>query len=350
MTTTATPAVPTAPAVRLGAVSVRVRPRSVLVTLALLLVVATAVVVTLGTGRYEIGWARVVEVLLGGGTRPERYAVLELRLPRALVAVMAGAGLALSGALFQSLTRNPLGSPDVIGFTNGAYAGVVVSILVAGGGRGTVQLGAVAGGVVTALVVYLLAYRRGMVGFRLIIVGIAVSMVLSAATTWLMLRARVDTAMSAAIWATGSLNGATNADLAQVGLTLVVLLPLVAVAARALRALALGEEAAAALGVRVRAATLAITVLGVLLSASVVAVTGLIMFIALAAPQLARKAAGTAETPMAATALMGAALLVTSDGVAQHALPGRVLPVGVVTVCIGGSYLVWLLIREARRA
>lgn len=321
-----------------------------IVTGVLLLIIIAVLLIALGSGRYEITPLRVIQVLLGHGSLQERYAVLELRLPRALLAVVAGAGLALSGSLFQSLTRNPLGSPDVIGFTSGAYAGVVVSILLLGGGRLSMQIGAILGGVLTAVLVYALAYRRGMTGFRLIIVGIAMAMILSAATSWLMLRARVDTAMSAAVWGTGSLNGATPMDVLQVTISLAVLIPLVVVAARALRALSLGDDLAASLGVRVRAATLAITVLGVMLSASVIAVTGLIMFIALAAPQLARRVAGTGEAPLFTTTLMGAALLSASDWVAQHALGPIVLPVGVVTVCVGGGYLVWLLIREVRRS
>lgn len=336
--------------VRLGPASVIVRPRSLAVCLLLMAVIAAIAVGSLGSGDFILAPSAVIDVLLGGGTRPERYAVLQLRMPRVLLAVLAGAGLALSGAIFQSMTRNPLGSPDVIGFTNGAYAGVVVSILVLGGGREAVQAGAILGGLATAGIVYLLAYRKGVQGFRLIIVGIATSMVLSAATTWLMLRARVDTAMSAAVWGTGSLNGTTWADVVQVSIGLTVLLPAVAVGAWVLRAMALGDDMAMALGVRMGWAMLGLTVLGVALSATVVAVSGLIMFIALAAPQLARRVVGGAAVPFTATALMGAALLLASDWVAQHALPERQLPVGVVTVCLGGGFLVWLLIREARRS
>ncbi|MCO1340318.1 hypothetical protein BJH93_15725 [Kocuria polaris] len=334
---------------RLRAASLALQ-RPAIVSIVLGAIIFGVFILALGSGSYDVAWTRVVEILAGQGTNAERYAVLQLRLPRVLLAILAGAGLALSGAMFQSLTRNPLGSPDVIGFANGAYAGVVASILVLGGGRGVVQAGAILGGILTAVVVYLLAYRRGMHGFRLIIVGIAVSMILSALTTWLMLRARVDTAMSAAVWGTGSLNGATHADVVQVGVSLLVLLPFVAVAARSLKALSLGDDAAASLGVRTRWATLGISVVGVALSASAVSVTGLIMFIALAAPQLARRAVGTAHVPMFTTALMGSALLLASDWIAQHGLGDRVLPVGVVTVCIGGGYLVWLLIREARRS
>lgn len=335
---------------RLGSASVILRPRTLLVCAVLVVAIAAILMGTLGSGYLGIAPARVIDVLLGGGTRPERYAVLQLRLPRVLLALLAGAGLALSGAIFQSMTRNPLGSPDVIGFTSGAYAGVVVSILLLGGGREAVQAGAIIGGLATAGIVYVLAYRKGVQGFRLIIVGIALSMVLSAATTWLMLRARVDTAMSAAIWGTGSLNGATWADVAQVSVGLAVLLPAVVLGAWALRAMALGDDMAAALGVRLRWAMLGLTVLGVALSATVVAVSGLIMFIALAAPQLARQLVGGASVPFTVTALLGAALLAVSDWIAQYGLPERQLPVGVVTVCLGGGFLIWLLIKEARRS
>ncbi|SKA98434.1 iron complex transport system permease protein [Agreia bicolorata] len=334
---------------RLGPASVILRPRTLLVCSLLAVAIAAILLGTVGSGYLGIAPLRVIDVLLGGGTHLERHAVLQLRLPRVLLALLAGAGLALSGAIFQSLTRNPLGSPDVMGFTSGAYAGVVVSILLLGGGREAVQAGAIVGGLATAGIVYALAYRRGVQGFRLIIVGIALSMVLSAATTWLMLRARVDIAMSAAIWGTGSLNGATWADVAQVAVALAVLLPAVVLGSWVLRAMSLGDDLAAGLGVRLRWAMLGLTVLGVALSASVVAVTGLILFIALAAPQLARQLVGGASVPFAATALLGAALLSASDWIAQFGLPERQLPVGVVTVCLGGGFLVWLLIKEARR-
>lgn len=335
---------------RIGQASVVLRPRTLLVCAVLTVAIAIILIGTLGSGYFPITPPRVIEVLLGGGTHAEQHAVLQLRLPRVLLAVLAGAGLALSGAIFQSMTRNPLGSPDVMGFTSGAYAGVVVSILLLGGGRDSVQMGAIIGGLATAGIVYVLAYRNGIQGFRLIIVGIALSMILSAITTWLMLRARVDTAMSAAVWGTGSLNGATWADVAQVGVGLAVLLPAVALGAWVLRAMALGDDMAAALGVRLRWAMLGLTVLGVALSAVVVAVSGLILFIALAAPQLARQLVGGASIPFAASALMGAALLSVSDWIAQYGLPERQLPVGVVTVCLGGGFLVWLLIKEARRS
>ena len=335
---------------RLGPASVVLRPRTLLVCAVLTVAIAIVLLGTLGSGYFPITPPRVIEVLLGGGTHAEQYAVLQLRLPRVLLALLPGAGLALSGAIFQSMTRNPLGSPDVMGFTSGAYAGVVVSILLLGGGRDAVQTGAIIGGLATAGIVYVLAYRKGIQGFRLIIVGIALSMMLSAITTWLMLRAKVDTAMSAAVWGTGSLNGATWADVAQVGVGLAVLLPTVALGAWVLRAMALGDDMAAALGVRLRSAMLGLTVLGVALSAVVVAVSGLILFVALAAPQLARQLVGGASIPFAASALMGAALLSVSDWIAQYGLPERQLPVGVVTVCLGGGFLVWLLIKEARRS
>lgn len=333
-----------------GGLSMRLSLRSVLVCVLVVLFAGMVLVLSVGQGEYSVSPARVVQVLLGEGTRAERLAVVEWRMPRALMALVGGAALGVSGAIFQAMTRNPLGSPDVIGFTSGAYAGAVVSILVLRGeGLGTTA-GALLGGVATALVVYALAYRRGIHGFRLIIVGIGVSQILAAVTAWLMLKADLDLAVSAAVWGSGSLNGVTWRSLTDVSIAVVVLLPGVVLAGRTLRALALGDDAARALGVPVKWAMLWLTVLGVALSAAVVAYCGLIMFISLAAPQIARRLVAAPGIPLVPTAFVGAALLAVSDWIALHGLGDREVPVGVVTVSLGGGYLIWLLIREARRS
>lgn len=329
-------------------VSFQVGVRSAVACAALFVLITLVAVVSLGTGEYAVAPRRVVEVLLGGGSDAERLVVTEWRAPRVLLALLAGAALGASGAIFQSMTRNPLGSPDVIGFSNGAFAGAVVAIVLWEGSVIGTPVAALVGGVLTALVVYLLAYRRGFHGFRLIIVGIAVGQVLSSATTWWMVRADLDLAMSAAVWGTGSLSGATWGEVARVAVVLAALLPALAVAGPTLRALELGDESAAALGIRLRWSTLWLSVVGVALIAIVTAYCGLITFVALAAPQLGLRLTRAPGVPLVPAALVGALLLGTSDWVAQHALGGRELPVGVVTVSIGGCYLVWLLVREAR--
>lgn len=277
-----------------------------------------------------------------------RTVVVEWRLPRILAAAVFGAALGVSGAVFQSLTRNPLASPDIIGFSAGSFTGALVVIIVAGGSYLQVAGGALLGGIVTAALVYLLAWRRGVQGFRLIVVGIAVSAVLGSFNTWLLLTAKLDVAMAAAVWGAGSLNG-TNWDQAAVGSGVVVALIVVLLAlAPALRQLELGDDAAKATGIRAEPVRLALVVLGVALTATVTAAAGPITFVALAAPQIARRLARTPGVTVMPAALTGAFLLSGSDVIAQHLLPVA-MPVGVVTVVIGGGYLVWLIIREVRR-
>lgn len=332
-----------------GALSVRIDVRSAVVCAALAVAVALMVALSMWSGAYAVGPGRVVEVLTGGGTRAERLVVLEWRLPRVAMAVLAGAALGISGAVFQSLTRNPLGSPDVIGFATGAYAGAVLTLLAfPDSGVGTAA-GALIGGLATAVVVYLLAYRRGVQGFRLIIVGIGVTAMLGSLIQWLMIRAELERAMAAAVWGTGSLNGIGWTQVTYVLVVVAVLIPAVAVAGRTLRAMSLGDDAAGALGVSVRGASLGLAVLGVALTAIVTAYCGLIAFIALAAPQIVRRLTGASGVGLAASAFMGAALLTAADWVAQHGIGAQDVPVGVVTVSIGGGYLLWLLVREARR-
>ncbi|MGO1855358.1 MAG: FecCD family ABC transporter permease, partial [Microbacteriaceae bacterium] len=152
-------------------------------------------------------WAALVDPDAGFA----RTVVLEWRLPRAVAAIVFGAALAVSGAIFQSLTRNPLASPDIIGFSTGSYTGALLVMTLIGGGYLAVGAGALVGGIVTATAVYLLAWRRsGTQGFRLLIVGIAVAALLGSFNTWLLLTANLDVALNAAVWGAGTLNGITG--------------------------------------------------------------------------------------------------------------------------------------------
>lgn len=274
--------------------------------------------------------------------------VLEWRLPRVLAAISFGAALAASGALFQTMTRNPLGSPDIIGFATGAYTGAIVSITIVGSSFLSVSAGALAGGLLTALVVYLLAWRGGVQGFRLIVIGIAVTAVLHAVNTYLKLLAQTEAAMAASIWGAGTLSLVGWADLGPALPTLVLLGIATAFTVPPLRQLELGDDAAHAHGVRTEATRLAVLIVGVALIAVATAIAGPIAFVALAAPQIARRLTRSAGVPVGAAAVVGAFLLLAADMTAQHLLPGSV-PVGVVTVVIGGVYLVALLVQEARK-
>lgn len=333
----------------IGRLSLRVRRRQLAVAGLLGAVALTLGLLALSTGDFQLGLSEVLGALAGSGDASSQLVVLQWRLPRVLMALLLGAALGASGAIFQSMTRNPLGSPDIIGFNTGAYTGALAVMLIAGGGYFQVAAGALAGGLATAAAVYFLSYKRGAEGFRLIIVGIAVSAVLSSFNTWLILRSELEDAMSAAIWGAGSLN-AIGWD--QAVPAAAIALPLGACAmmlGRQMRLLEMGDEAATGLGLHPERSKLALLVVGVALTALATAAAGPIAFIALAAPQIARRLTASAGVGLGSSALLGAVLLLASDVIAQRALAHTSLPVGVITVSVGGIYLIWLLLREARR-
>lgn len=319
-------------------------------TVGMILIVASLVlgVVALGTGSLELSPAEVVNAIRDLGAGYPRYVVLEERLPRIVAALVFGGALAISGAIFQSLTHNPLGSPDVIGFSTGAYTGALIAIILIGQAQASVTVGALIGGVGTGLAVYALSWKGGVAGFRLIIVGIAVTALLASVNTYLLLRAKLEVAVAAATWGAGSLNLLTWGDTWLALILLAGLFPVVALMSRPLRQLELGDDAAAAHGIPVEKTRLGLIMLGIGLTALVTAIAGPIAFVALAAPQIARRLCRSPGLPLAVSGLVGAFVLLFADFVAQHVVP-QPLPVGVVTVVVGGFYLLWLLASEARR-
>lgn len=323
--------------------------RSIAVTLTFIVLSFVMLVLSLASGSYEIPVPQVIATLLGQGDAADQTVILEWRLPRAMLAILLGAALALSGGIFQSISRNPLGSPDIIGFSSGSYTGALLVMLAFGGGYMQVATGALLGGIATAFVVFVLAYRGGVQGFRLIIVGIGVSAMLSAFNTWLVLKASIEEALRAGVWGSGSLNGLSTDQLWPVLGILVVLVPIAIAFGPALRQLELGDDAAAALGTRTTRVRLITVVIGVAFTALVTATAGPIAFISLCAPQIARRLTRTSGIGLIPTAAVGAFLLITADFIGQRLFAPMQLPVGIVTVSIGGIYFVWLLVREGRR-
>ncbi|MCT9077332.1 FecCD family ABC transporter permease [Streptomyces fulvoviolaceus] len=330
-------------------ISLRVHVRAVSVCLLVLAATAAVGVLALGTGEYAISPADVVRTLLGNGSRRTDFVVNDLRLPRLLTGVLAGAALGLSGALFQSLTRNPLGSPDIVGFTYGSATGGLLVVLVVGGTGGQVAAGAVAGGLATAVLVYLLAWRRGVHGYRLVLVGIGVSALLQGVNAYLLAKARFTQAAQAMAWLNGSLNGRSWEDVRPAALGLLVVLPLAGFAASRLRILEMGDDLAGGLGVPVQRTRLLVLVLATAACAVAVAAAGPIPFVALIAPQLARRLTRAPGPNLPAATCTGALLVVTADYAAQRIHQSTQLPVGVVTAVVGGLYL-GLLLRRQRRA
>ena len=330
-----------------GGISMRCDLRVLIVCGLLAAVMVTMGLFALTTGDYPLTVREVIGALTGQEAGFTHIVVVEWRLPRVLAAIIFGAALGVAGAIFQTLTRNPLGSPDVIGFSTGAYTGALIVIIFVGGSYMQMAAGALVGGIATAAVVYLLAYKRGVQGFRLIIVGIAISAMLTSLNTWLLLTADLEVAMSGAAWGAGSLNGIGWTQAFPAIIVVVVLLACASLLARPMHQLELGDDAARALGLSAEPTRLGLVLVGVGLTASVTAAAGPIAFVALAAPQIARRITRSAGVTLAPSAFTGAFLLVAADYLAQHVL--RTVPVGVVTVCIGGIYLIWLLIHEARR-
>ncbi|MYR38151.1 iron chelate uptake ABC transporter family permease subunit [Streptomyces sp. SID4944] len=335
---------------RAGTLSLKVTRRAVAVCAVLALALVALALWAFTLGSYPLSLGELAAVASGTAGTGVRTVVLEWRAPRIVVAVLFGAALAVGGAVFQALTRNPLGSPDVIGFTTGSYTGVVLTLLAGASSYAALAAGALAGGLLTALTVYLLAFRRGVRGFRLIIVGIAVGALLSSVNTWFSVKADVDTALRAAVWGAGSLSAIGWPAVLMASALLAAVALAAPVAQHRLRRLELGDETATTMGVPVERTKLLLVVLGVAATAAVTAAAGPIAFVALAAPQIARRLTGRGTSvDLAGSALVGALLLLGADIAAQHAVPGVVLPTGAVTVCVGGAYLLVLLVRESRR-
>ena len=319
--------------------------RSVAVGTVLAVCVLMLFCVSISVGDFPVPLRDVVPAIFGHGDNRIPYVVQTLRLPRALTAVLVGGALGFSGAIFQSLARNPLASPDIIGISAGASASAVFVIVILSGSYAMVAGGALVGGFVTAIVIYVVAYRRGLSSYRLVLVGIGVSAMLTAVTNYLMTRAEIYDAARATVWLTGSLNGRGWEHVRPVGIAMVVLFPVVMLLSRGLRILQLGDDAATGLGVNVERTRGALIAVAVVLAAVSTASAGPIAFVAFVASPIARRLVRTPLT-LIPSALLGALVLLVSDLIARRVFSPTELPVGVVTGVIGAPYLLWLLARS----
>ncbi|MFE8990200.1 FecCD family ABC transporter permease [Streptomyces collinus] len=342
------------PGVRLGRVSFFWRPWLVGVSLLLAAAAFLVFCVSIGVGDFPIGLPQVIRTLLGRGEQVDEFVIMDLRMPRALAGLVVGIALGVSGAITQSIARNPLASPDVLGITTGASAVAVFLVTVSGGAAAAVtetvglSAAALAGGLGTGLLVYFLAWRRGIDGFRLILIGISVSAVMEAVTTWLLVTADIRDVAQAQAWLVGSLDDRSWGEVQVALWGTLVLLVVVAAVAFQFKPMHFGDEVAAGLGVRYAAVRAVLLLCAVLLAGMAVSAAGPVPFVALVAPQVAMRLARCPTPPMLASGLVGALLLIGSDLVARAVLPVS-LPVGVVTAAIGGPFLVYLLVRANLR-
>jgi iron complex transport system permease protein len=298
--------------------------------------------------------------LTGGPKIPgASFIIMENKLPRAVIATMIGIAFGLAGTLFQTMLRNPLASPDVIGISYGASAAAVIAIVVFGASGAAVSGAALGGALAVAALIYAIssggAMRGGTggnaAGNRLVLAGVGIAAALHALVSFLMTRADIRTAAEALVWLNGSLNSASWDRAGVLFLALLVLVPAVAVIAGPLRIMELGDDTASGLGIRVNAARLALVVIAVALAAVATAAAGPVAFVAFLAGPIARRATGKASLP--SSALVGALIVLAADYFAANLAPllldGTVLPVGVITGALGAPFLLWLLVTANRK-
>lgn len=350
-----------------GRASVLVRPRTWAVGTLLLAAVLVLCCVAVAVGTRWIPVDEVISGLIGDADRATTLTVQRFRLPRVVVGVLVGAALGLSGVIVQAVTRNPIAAPDVIGVTAGASFGAVVVLLAFGGttfgyGGAAAQLsqvglplGAVVGAIMAgALVLTLGGSRAAGSGLtfstqRVVLIGIICHAAFMGLVHWGLSAGDVDQASKAAAWLVGSLHGRGWEHVAGVSIALAVLVPVLVVLSRGLNALALGEQSAVTLGIGVARTQIALFVVAFALAGTAAAAAGPVDFVALLAPQIARRLVRSDGVPLVASALTGAALLLGADLLARVLVPDVELPAGAVTALVGAPCLLWLVVRSGGR-
>jgi iron complex transport system permease protein len=333
---------------RTRAFALRFNFRVLLFAVVALLVLFAVATWAMSLGSFPIPFVDVARTVIGQGSPEYEFIVWTLRLPRVLCAVFVGAALAVSGAIFQGLVRNPLVSPDIIGIDAGATLFAVFWIVTAQPSA-LLPVAAFLGATLAAATVYLLSWRGGISTNRLILVGIGIGATLTAATSYLMVRFPIEFVTTAYSWTVGSVYGSGWEDARTVWLALLVLAPLAVVLTWPLRALQLGDDVTRGLGLPLERARLGLIAVGCGLAAVSITVAGPVGFVALMVPHIARMLAGPLSgSVMVLTGVLGACFLLTADIVAQHFLPVS-LPVGVVTAAVGAPYFLFLLYRAGVR-
>lgn len=336
--------------IRIGKAAFLVETRPLLVTAFLLALAMLMGVIAMTVGRIPLAPGDILAILFGQGPGGSAEQIVRnVRLPRVLTGLLVGAALGASGAIFQSVSRNALGSPDIIGFTTGAAAGALTQIVIFGGGAVAVAVSAIGGGVATAGLVYLLSMKGGAsASYRLVLTGIGVGAILTAFNGLLLVKGDLDNAVAANLWLAGSLDARNWFHVYPVLFGCLMLLPLAGFLARPLTLMEMGDDIARQLGIAVEGVRLGAMFCAVLLASLATGSAGPVAFVALAAPQLARRLTLGRSVPIWSAAATGACLLALAD-LASQIMPFHItVPIGRMTGLIGGLYLAWLLTRSRR--
>lgn len=304
--------------------------------------------VGLVVGDYPIPASKAITTALWDRNGEYAFIINSLRFPRIVVAILAGMCFASSGLIFQSLINNPLVSPDIIGINSGA-AVLAVGILAAGGNVGYLPWAAFVGALLTASLIYLLSWKRGVSATRLVLIGIGVNSLLGAGITFITVKYPIDRVIAAARWQAGTLFGASWGDVRTLSIGLLVLLPLAFFLTNRLKILQLGDEIAITVGSSIERDRLVLLAVASLLAALAVSVVGPLGFVALIVPQAARLLVGSITGGVLIfTALLGGFFLLGADLIAQRLFAPVMLPAGVITATFGGPYFLYLLARHNR--
>ncbi|MFJ8664349.1 FecCD family ABC transporter permease [Streptomyces sp. NPDC093600] len=330
--------------VRAGGGSFLLHRRSALVAAGLSVLLAAVCVAYLCVGERFVAPSEVLRVVFGHPS-PSAFVVGDLRLPRLAVGLMVGAAFGVAGALVQTVARNPLASPDIIGISQGAGALTVGAMTFGLASYTVLPYLSIAGGIAAAALVYVFAWRGGLHATRFVLIGIGFAIALRSLMTLFMTKGDYLVAQQAQIWMTGSLNGRGWDEALPLRWTLLVLLPAVLWAARAQRMVSLDDDTATALGVRLGRVRLGLVLIGVVLASVATGVAGPVDFVALLAPQIARRMTRTAQIPLLCSALTGAFIVVAADLLGRRLFSPTELPVGVLTAAVGAPYLIWLIVR-----
>ncbi|WP_339835828.1 iron ABC transporter permease [Paenibacillus sp. FSL R7-0272] len=330
-------------------VSIQVERKSVMVIAVCVLLFLVAGVVGTSLGSDFISPLDVLRTIFGLNAGEHDFVVLTLRLPRVLLSLLVGAALGMSGALLQGIIRNPLASPDVIGITGGAAVAAVGFVTLLGGAVSIklLPLFAVIGAMVTAFIIYILAWKKGVSPIRLVLIGIGVSAITGAGTTFMLILSPFYTASQAYIWLTGSIYGATWTDIQTILPVIIIVLPLAMWFGRSLNAQEFGDDLATGLGVTVQWHRSALLLCSVLLAGIAVSVAGTIGFVGLIAPHIARKLVGRMfGSLLLVSGFVGALLVCTADLIARTVFLPMDIPAGVFTAGIGAPFFLYLLFKN----
>lgn len=326
--------------------SLLVHKKTVLIFSVLLLICLASAIVSIGLGDMYISPRQVIRALLGTGAEEHLLVVQKLRAPRILVALLAGASLAASGAILQGMIRNPLASPDMVGVTGGASVASVM-FLTFWAGHVSIRwlpVAAMLGAVIVSGILYILAWKNGVTPIRLILVGIGMAALTSAATTMMIIFSPKNDAGQAYLWLTGSVYASNWENVLTILPWSLILIPLAFLLARHVNIGQLGDDVAASAGSLVERNRLILLLISIALAGAAVSVSGGIGFVGLIAPHMARKLVGSSfDGVLPVAALLGAVIVLLAD------LAGRTLflpldvPVGVFTSAVGAPFFIYLL-------